>query len=713
MQFYWETTIALAIIYLHNSEAFSTTHSLQPNIPTAAIQVLYDSRSGIEETTTVVVNHEQSVNPTTTASATTSTSTSSSPPPGNNNINTNTNVDRTYWKIAPTFCHPSSSSSSLTPELLNALETNTHPIEDSSTLGKGRFLLTDWRRNWHTYESPLSTPDLIDPETGYAEYEVEVEGELPDDLVGVLYRNGPGKFGVGGERVAHTLDADGLIMKVTIPPPSSANNGEPRKVTFQSRFVETIAFIEEREAQKFLYRGTFGTAPRGPDWLFGKPERRGLNEDPDEPSLASKVAANAFKTDIKNNSNTQIISFGGKLLSLFEAGLPHAIDPNTLETLGEDDMGGTISNNLPVKLGIQQLDELAKDIIGGAAHTAHPNVCPRTGHLVGWSWAQLPLTKSMEVTFTEYSPENFESVATSTFEVPGCELAPHDMALTDDCILFKVNALTMEMESFITGISGPAAALKMDGRANVHLHVFPRPTSKRQFKPYEIELPPCFSIHFSHAYEDAETGNIVTYFSGWPPSDSKDFLGAWGGFAPDFAVIPATYLWRLEIDPVARAFVDMGVAPGSVNVCAEHPLVHPNFAMRKAKNVYASVSNAVGDSTAPLGFAKFRVEDGRNEMLAEGQMNEDVDAWWPGSRFFTGEPLIVPKNGGDPEVEEEAYLLGMVKDAARDRSFVAVFDLERDLKDGPVCKLWLRSSVPHGLHGCFAVGGEGASSVFC
>jgi hypothetical protein len=60
-----------------------------------------------------------------------------------------------------------------------------------------------------------------------------------------------------------------------------------------------------------------------------------------------------------------VISFGGKLLALFEAGLPHRLDPVTLETLGEDTMGGSLKAALPVKMGIP--DEFEPDFLGGHA----------------------------------------------------------------------------------------------------------------------------------------------------------------------------------------------------------------------------------------------------------------------------------------------------------------------------------------------------------
>ena len=637
---------------------------------------------------------------------------------------TSLSSNQQYWEVGPTLNNPNPTP--LPPNLTEALQTNTHPIEPQSTLGNGLFITRDWRKAWHTYESPVDGPNtnLIDPKTGYAQYTIDeddIEGTVPDDLVGVLYRNGPGKFGVDGDRVQHVLDADGLVLQVTFPPPvavadADAGQKQKREFKFQSRFVETDAMKEEEAAKKFLYRGTFGTAPIG----FGQPPKNGLNADPWEPSSLAKMAGNAFKTNIKNSANTQVISFGGKLLALFEAGLPHRLDPDTLETLGEDTMGGILpKGKLPVKMSNGIPEQYTPEFVGGAAHTAHPNVCPDTGHLVGWHWSQLVDKKSLEATFTEWDPVDFTPVATSTFELPDCELAPHDMALTENCIMLKVNSLKMNQLDFLSGLKGPAASLKMDGRESVRVHVFPRPTAKVQFDPYIVDVPACFSIHFSHAYEDAESGNIVAMFSGWPPSDSKDFLGAWGGFAPLFSVIPPTLIWKLEIDPIRKKCVHLGVAPGGANVCAEHPLVHPNFNTKKAKNVYAVASNIIGDSTAPCGYCKLRVEDdgdgGDSAILplAQGERNEEIDAWWFGTRYFAGEPLIVPKFGSDPNNEEAAYLLGMVQDSVKDRSGIAVFDLEQDLKAGPVSMLWLKSSVPHGLHGCFAQDGKGSSSVFC
>ena len=270
----------------------------------------------------------------------------------------------------------------------------------------------------------------------------------------------------------------------------------------------------------------------------------------------------------------------------------------------------------------------------------------------------------------------------------------------------------------------------MDGRANTKAWVFPRPTShfNNVKKPFSIDVPPVFSIHFPHAYEDEENEKLVCMCSGWPPNDSKDFLGAWGGFAPVYDGIPATFLWRLEIpmnhstnsgstidNNTKSNMVELSIAKGCANACVEFPVVHPNFRTRKTKYVYSTISNVVGDSSAPTGYARLNVEDGNEEELKLniGQRNEEIDAFWLGTRVFAGEPLVIPKHDGDLERETDAYLLGMIFDATREKSAVAVFDLEKNLADGPVCTLWLKSGVPHGLHGCFAKDDNGSSSWFC
>jgi all-trans-8'-apo-beta-carotenal 15,15'-oxygenase len=50
---------------------------------------------------------------------------------------------------------------------------------------------------------------------------------------------------------------------------------------------------------------------------------------------------------------------GGKCLALFEAGQPHCLDPDSLETLGVDLLGGNISAGAPFSTGWKWIDRCA------------------------------------------------------------------------------------------------------------------------------------------------------------------------------------------------------------------------------------------------------------------------------------------------------------------------------------------------------------------
>lgn len=78
-----------------------------------------------------------------------------------------------------------------------------------------------------------------------------------------------------------------------------------------------------------------------------------------------------------------MIAFGGKVLALWEAGMPYQLDPESLHTIGLDSLGlnRDFTGKLPVNYVPGLPEDLQPDILGGLAHTAHPKVCPRSGHL--------------------------------------------------------------------------------------------------------------------------------------------------------------------------------------------------------------------------------------------------------------------------------------------------------------------------------------------
>src|SRR5882724_2736725 len=71
-----------------------------------------------------------------------------------------------------------------------------------------------------------------------------VEGLLPPELSGTLYRNGPGLFERDHYRKSTLLDGDGMIRAFTFA---------DGRVRFRTRFVATEKFTREASANRFLF----------------------------------------------------------------------------------------------------------------------------------------------------------------------------------------------------------------------------------------------------------------------------------------------------------------------------------------------------------------------------------------------------------------------------------------------------------------------------
>src|SRR5438093_12533837 len=87
------------------------------------------------------------------------------------------------------------------------------------------------------------------------DYEVDqIDGKLPEGLVGTLYRNGPGKNEVGGKPYAHLFDGDAMLSQFVL-------DGE--SVRYRNRYVRTTHYLAERAADRPLTRGYGQQRPGG------------------------------------------------------------------------------------------------------------------------------------------------------------------------------------------------------------------------------------------------------------------------------------------------------------------------------------------------------------------------------------------------------------------------------------------------------------------
>jgi len=132
--------------------------------------------------------------------------------------------------------------------------------------------------------------------------DLTVIGEIPTDLNGVYYRNGPNsQFPPRGRY--QWFDGDGMVHAVHF---------EDGKASYRNRYVRTEAFRRELAAGRPLWEGIRENRGNNPGHWW------------------------------KDTANTDVVFFDNKLLSLwYLAGDPYAMDPLTLETLGVENFRET------------------------------------------------------------------------------------------------------------------------------------------------------------------------------------------------------------------------------------------------------------------------------------------------------------------------------------------------------------------------------------
>jgi carotenoid cleavage dioxygenase-like enzyme len=174
--------------------------------------------------------------------------------------------------------------------------------------------------------------------------DVAVVGEMPKDLAGAFYRNGPNpQFDPADDY--HWFSGDGMIHGFFV---------EGGKVRYRNRYVRTPKWQVEHAAGRRLF-GTFG------------------NPATSDPSVLGSDGGVA---------NTNIVWHGGRLLALEEGHMPFELDPVTLESKG-------------------YVTPYAGRV------TAHPKIDPATSEMVWFAYSvgQAPFTRTCSYGVTSATGE--------------------------------------------------------------------------------------------------------------------------------------------------------------------------------------------------------------------------------------------------------------------------------------------------------------------
>lgn len=315
----------------------------------------------------------------------------------------------------------------------------------------------------------------------------DIEGEIPSDLQGTFFRNGPGLLDINGQKIHHPFDGDGMVCAIAFA------NG---RAHFCNKFVRTEGYLAEQEAGKILYRGVFGTQKPG------------------------GLATNIFDFKIKNIANTNIIYWGGKLLALWEAAAPHRLDPYTLETLGLEYLDGILKPDEPF--------------------SAHPRIESRGGK--GERLVNFSVKPGLSSTITIYELDaDGKLLHRHSHVIPGFAFL-HDMAITPNYCIFFQNPVAFNPFPFALGLKGAAECIKFDPHRRTQVILIPRNPNQGKIKVLEAEA--CFAFHHANAWEEA--GEIfvdsVCYESFPDVEPGKDFREV------NFDSIPAGELWRFRLN---------------------------------------------------------------------------------------------------------------------------------------------------------------------
>ena len=241
-------------------------------------------------------------------------------------------------------------------------------------------------------------------------HDLIVEGEIPADLSGTLYRNGPNqRFRPRGEY--HLFAGDGMVHAFHI---------KDGQVDYRNRWVRTSKWkIEDREGRAVI---------------------NAMNPFDCEPEYSDFVLV-----DKEGLANTAVVWHADRLLAMEEGHPPYEIDPQTLDSIGTWTFRGKLHT----------------------AMTAHPKVDPQTGEMLFFAYmATGPFAADVMVHKVDAQGILAESILIPT---PYSSMV-HDFVITENYILIPVMPISGSLERAMEG----APPFAWEPEKGMHIGVLPR-----------------------------------------------------------------------------------------------------------------------------------------------------------------------------------------------------------------------------------------------
>ena len=312
----------------------------------------------------------------------------------------------------------------------------------------GRVLSTLPAEDDHPYRTGAWRPNHIE----YDATDLDVVGEIPNDLDGVYLRNteNPVYESIGRY---HPFDGDGMVHMIRF------RNG---RAEYRNRFVRTLGLADEQAAGHALWAGLV------------EPPARSLRAD-----------GWGARGRLKDASSTDIVVHAGRALtSFYQCGDLYVLDPTTLDTRGRETWGG----RFPSRVGV----------------SAHTKVDEHTGELLFFNYATDPPYMHYGVV----SAAN-ELVHYTDIPLPGPRL-PHDMAFTEHYAILNDCPLFWDAEAMAKGIY----AARFHPELPTRFAVVPRRGTNADVRWFEAT--PTYVLHWINAYEEGDEIVLDGFFQRSP-----------------------------------------------------------------------------------------------------------------------------------------------------------------------------------------------------
>lgn len=447
--------------------------------------------------------------------------------------------------------------------------------------------------------------------------DLTIIGELPRELNGMFVQNTPNpRFAPVGWH--HWFDGDGMLHGVHL---------EDGKATYRNRYVQTEALAADVEAGRALRPGIL------------MPIETGHAGGPD-----------------KNTANTDVIWFNGKLLcTWWIGGRPYAVEVPSLETVGEEDFGGTLS-----QLGM----------------TAHPKLDPRTGELVFMRYGVY------EEPWLQCGVVSAEGVVShqAVIDVPTPSLY-HDLALTEQYTVLMHFPMRWDLDKIKQG----KRRVRFHKDEPARFGILPRHGGSSDVRWFEAET--CYCYHVVNAWEETnERGEELVHLLACridSPIPDKP--------REEDAPIPRLFFLRLE--PYLHQWT-FNLTTGTTSerrlddVPTEFPRMNDALFGTKARYAWHP-----------------RVKMGKT-LLFDGCIRYDLDRGtstqftWGEHRIGT-ETVFAPRPGA--KAEDDGWIMTFVTDLSTDKSELVVLDAAQ-VEAGPIARVMLPRRVPFGFHAHWAPG---------